>query len=574
VASEAAVPASSKNAASAATTPRRDRTNRLAVSLDSRSFISLLQFTTPVMRRRLRADKLAPDRSPDASLPRRFTDIEREHVDVLIVGGGLSGVGAAYHLQDKCPGKSYAILEARGSVGGTWDLFRYPGIRSDSDMYTLGYSFKPWRAANAIADGPSILDYIRETAHENGIDEHVRLHHRVVRADFSTPEAHWNVEALRIDTGEAVHLSSDFLMLCCGYYNYDAGYTPPLPGIERFRGQIVHPQQWTDEIDYAGKRVVVIGSGATAVTLVPALAKRASHVTMLQRSPSYVISLPGTDAIANFLRERLPAKLAYPLVRWKNVLLTMLSFQASRRRPSVVKKLIRRGAIKELPSGYDVDTHFNPTYNPWDQRLCIVPDGDLFRAIRSGRATVLTDAVTTFTETGLELASGTELQADVVVTATGLRLLAFGGAQLAVDGADVELPKTMTYKGMMLGGVPNMAFAFGYTNASWTLKCDLTCAWVCRLLRHMDEHGHDQCVAINRDASITEQPLIDFSSGYVLRSVADFPRQGSRAPWRQLQNYVLDVFTLRLSRIDDGVIEFSRRGDATRTAAGGGRIAA
>jgi monooxygenase len=507
-------------------------------------------------------------------LTERFTDIAREHVDVLIVGGGLSGVGAAHHLQDKCPGKSYAILEARGSIGGTWDLFRYPGVRSDSDMYTLGYSFKPWRAAKAIADGRSILDYIREAARDGGIDEHVRFHHRVVRADFSTAEARWNVEAIRTDTGETVHLSSAFLLLCCGYYDYDAGYTPPFPGTERFRGQIVHPQQWTDAIDYAGKRVVVIGSGATAVTLVPALAERASHVTMLQRSPSYVISLPETDVIANFLRDRLPAKLAYPLVRWKNVLLTMLSFQLSRRRPSIVRKLIRKGAIRELPSGYDVDTHFNPTYNPWDQRMCIAPDGDLFRVIRSGRATVLTDAVRTFTETGLELASGTELPADVVVTATGLRMLAFGGAQLAVDGADVELSRTMTYKGMMLGGVPNMAFAFGYTNASWTLKCDLMCAWVCRVLRHIDEHGYDQCVAINHDPSITERPLIDFSSGYVLRSVADLPRQGSKAPWRQLQNYVLDVRALRLGRIDDGVIEFSRRERAASAAAGGGRIAA
>jgi monooxygenase len=504
---------------------------------------------------------------------KRFTDTAREHVDVLIVGGGLSGVGAAYHLQDRCPGKSYAILEARASIGGTWDLFRYPGIRSDSDMYTLGYSFKPWKAAKAIADGPSILAYIRETALENGIDDNVRLHHRVVRADFSTAEARWNVEVLRTDTGETVHLSSGFLLLCCGYYNYDAGYTPPFPGIERFRGQIVHPQQWTDEIDYAGKRVVVIGSGATGVTLVPALAELAAHVTMLQRSPSYVISLPGVDAIADLLRHRLPATLAYPLVRWKNVLLTMLSFQASRRRPSLVKKLIRRAVIKELPPGYDVDTHFNPAYNPWDQRLCIVPDGDLFQAIRSGRASVLTDAVTTFTETGLELSSGAELEAEVIVTATGLRLLAFGGAQLAVDGSEVELPNTMTYKGMMLGGMPNAAFTFGYTNASWTLRCDLTCAWVCRVLNHMDEHGYDRCVAINDDPSITPQPLLDFSSGYILRSIADFPRQGSRAPWRQLQNYVLDVLALRLSRIDDGVLEFSQQ-PAARIEADGRRIAA
>jgi monooxygenase len=507
-------------------------------------------------------------------LPGRPTDIPREHVDVLIVGGGLSGIGAAYHLQDSCPGKSYAILEGRERIGGTWDLFRYPGIRSDSDMYTLGYSFKPWKAAQALADGPSILGYIRETALENRIDQHVRLRHRVVRADFSTAQARWHVEVLRTDSGETVHLSSAFLLLCCGYYNYDGGYTPPFSGLERFRGQLVHPQQWTDEIDYAGKRVVVIGSGATAVTLVPALAQRAAHVTMLQRSPSYVISLPGTDAIADFLRDRLPARLAYPLVRWKNVLLTMLSFQLSRRRPNVMKSLIRKAAIRELPPGYDVDTHFNPTYNPWDQRLCIVPDGNLFESIRNGRATVVTDRITTFTETGLALDSGDELEADLIVSATGLRLLAFGGIALAVDGVDVELPKTMTYKGMMLGGVPNMAFAIGYTNASWTLKCDLTCDWMCRLLNHMDEHGYDRAIAINRDPSITGRPLLDFSSGYIQRSIGDFPRQGTRAPWRQLQNYVLDVLALRLSRIDDGVIEFSRRERASEPAAGAARLAA
>jgi monooxygenase len=507
-------------------------------------------------------------------LPSPQTETDRVHLDVLIVGGGLSGIGAACHLQAKRPGKSYAVLESRERIGGTWDLFRYPGIRSDSDMYTLGYSFKPWTAAKAIADGPSILSYIRETALENRIDEHVRLQHRVVRADFDTARARWNIEALRTDTGETVHLSCGFLLLCCGYYNYEGGYTPEYPGIERFQGEVVHPQQWSDQIEYSGKRVVVIGSGATAVTLVPALAQRASHVTMLQRSPSYVISLPGTDSLADFLRDRLPARIAYPLVRWKNVALTMLSFQLSRRRPNVVKALLRKAAIKELPPGYDVDTHFNPSYNPWDQRLCVVPDGDLFESIRSGRATIVTDQVSGFTERGVELASGTELDAELIVSATGLRLLAFGGIQLAIDGGDVELPKTMTYKGMMLGGVPNLAFAVGYTNASWTLKCDLTCAWTCRLLDYMDEHGYERCVAVNRDRSIAEKPLLDFSSGYILRSIDEFPRQGSKAPWRQLQNYLLDVLALRLSRIDDGVIEFSRRERATAPEAGAERIAA
>jgi monooxygenase len=484
--------------------------------------------------------------------------VSPEHVDVLIIGAGLSGIGAGHHLQSECPGKSYAILEARDCIGGTWDLFRYPGIRSDSDMYTLGYSFRPWTEAKAIADGSAILDYVRRTASEAGIDRHIRFHHRVVQAEWSTADARWTVEAVRGGSQETVRMTCGFLLTCTGYYRYDEGYTPEFKGSERFAGQIVHPQHWTDDIDYAGKRVVVIGSGATAVTLVPALAQTAEHVTMLQRSPTYYVSLPGEDPFASFLNRALPARIAYPIVRWKNVLLTMLSFQLSRRRPEAMKTLLRRGIEKRLPAGYDIDTHFNPRYNPWDQRLCVVPDGDLFEAIGDGRVSVVTDQIETFTETGLELSSGARLQADLIVTATGLNLLALGGMQLIVDGRGVELPDTMVYKGMMLGGVPNLAFAFGYTNASWTLKANLTFAYVCRLLTYMDEHGYPQCTPRNRDPSVTPEVFIDFNSGYVLRTIGQFPKQGSKAPWRLHQNYARDTLTLKLGSLDDGAMDFSR----------------
>ena len=481
-----------------------------------------------------------------------------EHVDVLIVGAGLSGIGAGHHLQENCPGKTYAILEGREAIGGTWDLFRYPGIRSDSDMYTLGYAFKPWEAAKSIADGPSILDYVRRTAADNGIEQHIRFNHKVRRAEWSTPDGSWTVQAERTDTGETVHLSCGFLFMCSGYYSYDEGYTPDFKGTERFAGRIVHPQQWTEDIDYAGKRVVVVGSGATAVTLVPAMAESAEHVTMLQRSPSYVLSVPGEDPIAKVIRRVLPTRLAYSVTRWKNVLITMLVFQLSRRTPGFVRGLLRKGAENNLPAGYDIDTHFKPSYNPWDQRMCLVPDGDLFEAISAGRASVVTDHIDTFTERGIRLRSGAELEADLIVTATGLNLLAVGGMQIAVDGREVDPAKTMGYKGMMLSDVPNLAMAFGYTNASWTLKADLTCEFVCRLLNHMDEHGYDQCTPERSDPSITEEPFIDFSSGYVLRAVEHFPKQGSKAPWRLYQNYALDILTLRFGAIEDGTMRFSR----------------
>jgi monooxygenase len=480
-----------------------------------------------------------------------------EHLDVLIIGAGLSGIGAAHHLQSAFPGRSYAILEARDAIGGTWDLFRYPGVRSDSDMHTLGYRFRPWTQAKAIADGPAILRYIRDTAAEAGIDRHIRFGHRAVRAEWSTSDARWTVQACH--GGEAVRLTTNFLYVCTGYYRYDNGHAPHLPGLDRFGGTVVHPQQWPDSVDYTGKRVVVIGSGATAVTLVPAMADRAAHVTMLQRSPTYILSVPTEDAIANWLRRRLGPRRAYPIVRWKNVAISTLIYQLSRRRPGAVKSLLRKAATRRLPPGYDVDTHFKPRYQPWDQRLCLIPDSDLFTAISQGRVSVVTDRIAEFMETGLRLKSGAELDADIVVTATGLQLLALGGIQLAVDGRDVELPQTMAYKGMMLSGVPNFAFTVGYTNASWTLKADLVSEYVMRLLRYVDAHGYDQCVPVNDDPAITERPLLDFQAGYVLRSVHQFPKAGSRPPWQLGMSYAHDLLKLRHGRINDGAMRFSRR---------------
>jgi monooxygenase len=488
-----------------------------------------------------------------------------EHFDVLIVGAGLSGIGAARHIQAAFPDKTYAILEARDVIGGTWDLFRYPGVRSDSDMYTLGYRFRPWVQAKAIADGPSILDYVRDTAAEAGIGEHIRFNHRVVRASWSSAAARWCVEA--VHDGQTVSLTCGFLLMCSGYYRYDAGYLPQFPGIDEFRGILVHPQHWPEDLDYAGKRIVVVGSGATAVTLVPALARTAAHVTMLQRSPTYILTMPAEDALAGRLRKLLGVRRGYTVTRWKNVLLATVVYQLSRRRPALVRSLIRKLAVKQLPAGYDVDTHFNPAYNPWDQRLCLVPDGDLFKAIRGGRASIVTDRIKSFTVRTLCLESGSELEADIVVTATGLQLLAFGGAELVVDGRTVSLPETMAYKGMMLSGVPNFAFTIGYTNASWTLKADLVSEFVCRLLRHMDSRRWDQCMPVNDDPRVTGQPLLDFSAGYVLRAIDQFPRAGSRSPWRLGMSYAHDVVTLRYGKIDDGAMRFSRRSAAARPAA-------
>jgi monooxygenase len=480
-----------------------------------------------------------------------------EHLDIIVVGAGLSGIGAACHLRLRRGEDRVAVLEARGSLGGTWDLFRFPGVRSDSDMSTLGYVFRPWTQAETIADGPSIRAYIEDTAREYGVDEQVRFHHRVVDASFSSERARWTVEVERTDTGATELLSCSFLYVCAGYYRYDEGYTPEFAGSQRFGGRIVHPQHWPEDLDTAGARVVVIGSGATAVTLVPELACIAAHVTMVQRSPSYVASLPSRDHLAELLRRWLPTAVVHPVVRWKNVLLQLAIFQLSRRLPRLMKALLRKGVEAELPQGYDVDTHFAPRYDPWDQRLCLVPDGDLFAAIRSGRASIVTDTVAAFTETGLLLASGNRIEADVVVTATGLNLLVIGGMTLTVDGVGIDPASTVAYKGMMLSGVPNFAFALGYTNASWTLKCDLVSQYVCRLLNHMERHGHRICLPVAPD---TDQrlPLIDLTSGYVRRSMHLLPMQGPSAPWRLFQNYPRDLLLMRHGPVDDAGIRFGR----------------
>jgi cation diffusion facilitator CzcD-associated flavoprotein CzcO len=488
--------------------------------------------------------------------------MEAEHLDVLIVGAGLSGIGAAHHLQRSSPGKSYAILEARDDLGGTWDLFRYPGIRSDSDMHTLGYRFRPWTEAKSIADGPAILRYVRDTARDGGIDKRIRFQHRVVSAEWSSEQARWTVGVERGDSGETLTLTCDFLFVCSGYYRYDEGYTPELPGIGDYEGELIHPQHWPEDADCAGKRVVVIGSGATAMTLVPALAREAAQVTMLQRSPTYVISIPGEDALANRLRGLLPDRVAYPIVRWKNVILQSISYRLSRRRPELMKKLLRRAVVKALPVGYDVDTHFNPTYDPWDQRLCLVPDADLFRALRNGSAEIVTDRIAAFNAKGIETESGAQLDADVVVTATGLNLLFLGGMRISVDGVEPDIAKAMTYKGMMLSDVPNFAFTLGYTNASWTLKADLVAEYVGRLLNHMDAGGYDSCVPRISDPSVTEEPLLDFKSGYVLRSLEGLPKQGSKEPWKLRMNYPLDLRSMRFGSVEDGTMKFSRHGAA------------
>lgn len=479
-----------------------------------------------------------------------------EHVDVLVVGAGLSGIGAACHLQVECPDKTYAVLESRGAIGGTWDLFRYPGIRSDSDMFTLGYAFRPWTGAKAIADGSSIRRYIVETAREYGVEEKIRFHHQVVSADWSSADARWTVTVRRTDTDQTVQLTCSWLQVCSGYYRYDEGFRPEFAGEERFTGEVIHPQHWPEDFDATGKRIVVIGSGATAVTLVPNLADDAAHVTMLQRTPSYILSLPEKDPLAELMRSRLPAKVAYPIVRWKNVLLSTALYQASRRWPGGVRKLIRRLTEKQLPSGVDVDTHFNPPYDPWDQRLCLVPDGDLFRTLRAGKASIATDRIATFTETGVQLESGQHLDADVIITATGLNLLPMGGMTLSLDGAQVDVSGTVSYKGMMLSGVPNYSMVIGYTNASWTLKADLVNRYVCRLLRHMDERGLVVATPLAPPEG-ADLPFLDLASGYVQRSLAQLPKQGRRTPWRLHQNYIRDVWMMRRGPLEDEGIRFT-----------------
>jgi monooxygenase len=480
------------------------------------------------------------------------------HVDVLIVGAGLSGIGAAWHLQDKCPGRSYLILEGRERMGGTWDLFRYPGVRSDSDMYTLGFNFRPWKEAKAIADGPSILRYIEDTARESGIDGRIRFRHQVKRAAWSSRDARWTVEAERTDTGETVRFTCAWLHMCAGYYDYAQGYDPPFEGRETFEGRIVHPQFWPADLDYAGKQVVVIGSGATAVTVVPEMAKEAQHVTMLQRSPTYMVSRPSQDGIANFLRRILPAKLAYDLVRWKNVALQLLFFQLARKRPHKVKERLLDELRPQLPEGYDIETHFTPRYNPWDQRLCLVPDGDMFAAISAGRASIVTGEIARFTPQGIALTDGREIAADVIVTATGLKIQLLSDVAFSLDGRPIDLAGAMSYKAMMFADVPNLSYTFGYTNASWTLKADLTAAYLCRLLNHLERSGTHIAVPA-RDPEMAEVPFLDFTSGYVQRARDILPKQGARQPWRVTQNYAKDLAALRFGRLEDGVMQFSRK---------------
>jgi monooxygenase len=480
-----------------------------------------------------------------------------DHLDVLIVGAGLSGIGAAVHLQTNCPGESFEILEARATIGGTWDLFRYPGIRSDSDMYTLGYRFKPWTEAKAIADGPSILAYLQETVEENALQQHIQCNTRVQSANWSSADALWTVQLHNTADGSQRSLTAKFLWICSGYYRYDHGYTPDFPNIESFTGRVVHPQHWPDGLDYAGKRVVVIGSGATAITLVPSLAAKAAHVTMLQRSPSYVVSLPGEDGLANWMNRWLPQRLAYALTRWKKVLLGMVFYNGARRFPDFFKRLIVGGAQKALGPGVDVNKHFTPSYKPWDQRVCLVPDMDLFRALKGGRASVVTDHIDTFTPTGIKLRSGEDIAADVVVTATGLEWLSMGGMELSVEGKPVIAEQSITYKGMMLADVPNMAFVVGYTNASWTLKADLVSEYVCRTLNHLRKTGMRQCTPRLTDPTVRRVPAVDFTSGYIQRALDRIPAQGDKAPWRLDQNYAKDILTLRYGRLEDGAMGFT-----------------
>lgn len=482
---------------------------------------------------------------------------DTEHLDVLIVGAGISGIGAAYYLQREHPGRSYAILEARGATGGTWDLFRYPGIRSDSDLHTFGYEFKPWRDEHAIATADKILAYLRETVAENGIDSHIRFHHKVLGAAWDSAAGCWTVDIERADTGALIQLSANWLFCGGGYYRYDQGYTPHFDGADRFTGRIVHPQHWPEDLDYTGKKVVVIGSGATAVTLVPAMARTAAHVTMLQRSPTYVMSVPGKDAFANTAKRILGDERGYALTRRKNILKQRGVYTFCQKYPKAARAVIRWFNARQLPAGYPVDEHFSPRYNPWDQRLCAVPDGDLFDVLGDGSASVVTDRISTFTENGILLESGRQLDADIIVTATGLNVQLFGGMTLTVDGAAVDLPSTVAYKGMMLSGVPNFVFAFGYTNSSWTLKVGLLCEHFCRLLSHMDAHGHDAVRPIAEPGMHT-RPLLDFAAGYVQRAVADIPRQGVDGPWVMSMNYTYDAAMLRDGPVVDPNLKFSQ----------------
>lgn len=485
-----------------------------------------------------------------------------EHVDVVVVGAGLSGIGAGYHLQTMSPDRSYVILEGRESLGGTWDLFKYPGVRSDSDMHTLGFSFKPWTEAKSIADGPSILKYLKQTVSQFGIDKHIRYGQLVTKAQWSTDDAQWTVTSTNKATGANNTYTCSFLFMCSGYYSYKKGHTPEFKGRERFKGTIVHPQEWPTDLDYTGKRVVVIGSGATAVTIVPSMADKAAHVTMLQRSPTYMVSRPDHDVLANRMRKVLPPKMAYNLTRFKNTWRQQLVYNKTRTDPNKVKQLLLGGIQLELGADYDIAKHFTPNYNPWDQRLCLVPNGDFFKAMREGKASVVTDHIASFTETGIQLASGEHLEADIIVTATGLELVTLGEMDFFVDGKQVDFAKTWTYKGFAYSDIPNLASTFGYINASWTLRSDLTAEYVCRLLNHMRKKGVVQCTPRLReqDRNMKERPWIDgFSSGYMQRMMHRMPRQGDHEPWINPQNYRRDKKMFKHSPIDDGVMQFSKQ---------------
>ena len=475
--------------------------------------------------------------------------------DVVIVGAGLSGVGAGYYLKRDCPDRTFAILENRDAIGGTWDLFRYPGIRSDSDMFTLGYAFKPWREQKAIADGPSIKKYVNETAREYGIDQHIRFKHKVKRASWSSETARWTIEAEH--DGKVVRFVCKFLLSCAGYYSYDKGYLPDFKGMDGFKGALIHPQHWPEDLDYSGKRVIVIGSGATAVTLVPAMTDKAAHVTMLQRSPTYMVSLPAEDALANWMGRHLPASLAYDITRLRKVLFQQFFFRLARSRPQKTKERLLGLIREQLGADYDMETHFTPRYNPWEQRLCLVPDNDMFLAIKAGKASIATDTIEAFTEKGIKLSSGKELEADIIITATGLNLQMFGGAELNVDGEKVETGKLYAYKGAMYSDVPNFASVFGYTNASWTLRADLICQYVCRVVNYLHDYKLDQ-VTPRLGTEHQDKPFVDFSSGYFQRAKDILPKQTTIAPWKQNQSYAHDLMDLRFGAIEDGVLEFRR----------------
>jgi monooxygenase len=483
------------------------------------------------------------------------------HFDVLIIGAGLSGIGAACHLVRKRPKTTFAILEARAAIGGTWDLFRYPGIRSDSDMSTFGYAFRPWDDSKAIADGPSILRYLVETARAYDVDRHIRFGHKVARASWRSADARW---ALEVDGpgGAQLEFSCNFLFLCTGYYEYAEGYSPSWPGMEKFAGRVVHPQKWPDDLQYDDKRVAVIGSGATAVTIVPAMAAKAAHVVMLQRSPTYVVSRPAEEAMAKRLKTWLPTPAAHAAVRWKNILLQMYLYRISRRKPAAVRKQIIKLAQAEIGPEHNAAEYFNPRYEPWDQRMCLIPDGDLFGAMRAGKASIVNGEIETFTEAGLRLTSGQEIDADIIVTATGLKVRLMGAVAIEVDGAPVDIAATTAYKGVMFSDVPNLVSVFGYTNASWTLKSDLIAEYVCRLLSHMDRRGYAICTPRLRDAALAEGPTLPLTSGYIERAKHLLPKQGKLKPWRTNQNYALDVMALRFGAIEDGALEFRRRGPA------------